>query len=315
MKKGTATQAPKYNWKEIREKIVRGTNYDLGVPFNYRHQLRIKATPSWVCYTFWDYNQCVKTNMFQGEEKNIWEELQSDLAQQGILAQPCVGVSISVWNDFQVLFRPEANPTLALTLINRALRTQPETIRRDLSANGIYSYTAMECDEKKLFIFGLPLGYTVKEMVGRFPTGWATAIWFGPVALPFYQAFTQKMDGSNYHTVLTKGGAINLMIQNGVLRFFQQDKSLTEEQPISANSLTKFKNIYSYFQQGEIRHVLHPIDVSLTWVNTLRTCIQSLNWVKEIMILPPTTLGLPNLPDNLVLQDMFPTGMPWREIS
>ena len=57
-----------------------------------------------------------------------------ELEQKGISSIPCVGVGVSVWNDNPVLLRLETNPAMALDVVNRALRAQPQTVRRDLQA-------------------------------------------------------------------------------------------------------------------------------------------------------------------------------------
>ncbi len=231
-----------------------------------------------------------------------------DLEKKGISSIPCVGVGVSVWNDNPVLLRIESNPTVALGVVNRALRAQPQTVRRDLQANGLYGYTAMACDTSKTFIFGLPVGHVVRERLAKLPLSWACAAWFGPTAVPF---FRDVAEDHAYHTVLVRNAAISLMTEKGVLRFFQQDRALMEGQPISQSSLAKLRSVYSYFPKGQIVHQLYPLDASLTWASTLRKGIQAMNYAAHVRIVSVEKLKFPKIADEAGLQDMFPGGTPW----
>jgi hypothetical protein len=308
MKNGIQS-AVAYQWPLIKAKLAKGAAYATGSPFNYRYQLRIKSTPAAVYYTFWDYAKCTESGQFQAAEEPAWDQLMLELEQKGISSIPCVGVGVSVWNDNPVLLRLETNPAMALDVVNRALRAQPQTVRRDLQANGLYGYTAMARDTSKIFIFGLPVGYAVRERLAKLPMTWACGAWFGPTAAPFFRdAGGERI----YHTVLVHGAAISLMTENGVLRFFQQDRAVMEGQPISQSSLAKLRSVYSYFPKGQIVHQLYPLDVSFTWVSTLRKCIQAMNYAVEVRIVAAAKLKFPGIADEVGLQDMFPGGTPWN---
>ncbi|MCX6916107.1 MAG: hypothetical protein NT167_24200, partial [Verrucomicrobia bacterium] len=217
MKKGTPSAAA-CQWPLLKAKLVKGAAYAIGNPFNYRYQLRIKSTPAAAYYTFWDYDQCAESGQFQAAEGPAWDqlmlELELELEQKGIRSIPCVGVGVSVWNDHPVLLRLESNPAGGLDAVNRALRAQPQTVRRDLQANSLHGYTAMACDASKIFIFGLPVGCAVRERLAQLPMNWACAAWFGPTAAPFYREASGERI---YHTVLVRGAAISLMTENGIL--------------------------------------------------------------------------------------------------
>ena len=157
--------------------MLKGASYALGNPFNYRHQLRIKVSSNSLIYTFWDFTKCVHSGLIQGTEPGIWEEFSSELHRRNVSQIPCVSVCISVWSDMPMLLRPESNASVPLDMVNRALREQPDKIRRDLQANGIYSFTAMPCDTSRLFIFGVPLGYVLKGALSKFPEEWAKVAW------------------------------------------------------------------------------------------------------------------------------------------
>ena len=311
MSKST-TNGPVYKWGEVKDKILKGVSYTPGSPFNYRHQLRIKVTTSTLIYTFWDFAKCVHSGQIQGTETAIWEELNSELNRQSLLQIPCVSVSVSVWNDMSVLLRPENSSTVPLDTLNRALREQPDKIRKDLQVNGVYGFTAMPCDASKLFIFGIPLGYAIKGALARFPKDWIKVAWFGPTATPLMAHFNAGLTQNLYHTILLQNTAISLMIQSGKLKFLQQDKALVEAQPISQNSISRIKGVYSYFSPGDIKHFIHPLEASNTYAATLRTCIQALNVTTDVQIIPSLKIKLAGIPDDVQLQDMFPTGLPWQ---
>ena len=133
MKKGTpsAVAGP---WPLLKAKLAKGAAYAIGNPFNYRYQLRIKSTPAAAYYTFWDYDQCAESGQIQAAEGPAWDQLMLELERKGIRSIPCVGVGVSVWNDHPVLLRLESKPAVALDAVNRALRVQPQTVRRDLQA-------------------------------------------------------------------------------------------------------------------------------------------------------------------------------------
>ena len=305
-----AVKVPTYKWSEVREKVLNGVNYAPGNPFNYRHQLRIKVTSSSLIYTFWDFAKCVRSGLIQGTEVSLWEEIHSELRRFSISEIPCVSVCVSVWSDMPILLRPESNTTVPLDIVNRALREQPDKIRRDLQVNGIYGFTAMPCDTSKLFIFGVPLGYVLKGALSKFPKEWAKVAWYGPTAIPMLNSCAE-MAHNHYHTVLLKTAALSMMIQDGKLRFLQQDRALVEDQPISQGSISRFKSVYSYFAQGEVKHLLYPTDVSLAWANTLRSCIQGMGVASDVQLVPANKLNLPGIPEETFVQDMFPTGLPW----
>jgi hypothetical protein len=308
MKKGTPS-AVACQWPLLKSKLAKGAAYATGNPFNYRYQLRIKSTPSAVYYTFWDYAQCTESGQFQAAEGPAWDQLMLELERKGVRSIPCVGVGVSVWTAHPVLLRLESKPAVALDAVNRALRAQPQTVRRDLQANGLYAYTAMACDTSKIFIFGLPVGYAVRERLAQLPMSWACAAWFGPTAAPFYrEAGGERI----YHTMLVRDAAISLMTEHGGLRFFQQDRAVMEGQPILQSSLAKLRSVYSYFPKGQIVHQLYPLEVSLTWASTLRKGIQSLNCAAEVRIVAPAKLKFPGIADEVGLQDMFPGGTPWN---
>jgi hypothetical protein len=309
MKKGTPS-AVACQWPLLKAKLAKGTAYATGNPFNYRYQLRIKSTPAAAYYTFWDYDQCAESGQFQVAEGPAWDQLMLELERKGIRSIPCVGVGVSVWNEHPVLLRLERKPAVALDAVNRALRAQPQTVRRDLQANGLYGYTAMACDTSKIFIFGLPVGFAVRERLAQLPMSWACAVWFGPTAAPFYR----EAGGEEriYHTVLVRGAAISLMTEHGGLRFFQQDRAVMEGQPILQSSLAKLRSVYSYFPKGQIVHQLYPLEVSLTWANTLRKGIQFMNCAAEVRIVAVAKLKFPGIADEVGLQDMFPGGTPWN---
>jgi len=308
MKNGTPSAAA-CQWPLLKAKLAKGAAYAIGSPFNYRYQLRIKSTPAALYYTFWDYARCAESGQFQAVEGPAWDQLLLELEQKGVRAIPCVGVGVSVWNDNPVLLRLERNLAAGLDAVNRALRAQPQTVRRDLQANGLYGYTAMASDASKIFIFGLPVGYAVRERLAQLPMSWACAAWFGPSAAPFYrEAGGERL----YHTALVRDAAISLMTENGVLRFFQQDRALVEGQPISQSSLAKLRSVYSYFPKGQIVHQLYPLEVSLTWASTLRKGIQSMNCAAEVRIVAAAKLKFPGIAGEVGLQDMFPGGTPWN---
>lgn len=308
MKNGTQ-RAAAYQWPLIKAKLAKGISYATGSPFNYRYQLRIKSTPAAVYYTFWDCAKCVDAGQFQAAEEAAWDQLMLELERKAINSIPCVGVGVSVWNDHPVLLRLESNPAVALGALNRALRDQPQSVRRDLQSNGPYGYTAMACGASKIFIFGLPVGCALRERLSRLPLGWACAAWFGPAAVPY---FRDTAGEHSYHSVLARDAAISLLTEKGVLRFFQQDRALVEGSPIPQSSLAKIKSVYSYFPKGQIVHHLHPLGVDLTWVNTLRKSIQAINCAAEVRIVPAATLKFPKITDEVSLQDMFPGGTPWK---
>ena len=187
-----AVKGPAYRWSEVREKVLKGASYALGNPFNYRHQLRIKVSSNSLIYTFWDFTKCVHSGLIQGTEPGIWEEFSSELHRRNVSQIPCVSVCISVWSDMPMLLRPESNASVPLDMVNRALREQPDKIRRDLQANGIYSFTAMPCDTSRLFIFGVPLGYVLKGALSKFPEEWAK------VTFKAYPSGTPKMKSRKY---------------------------------------------------------------------------------------------------------------------
>ena len=310
MKNGSPSKAA-YQWPLIKAQLAEGTAYAVGSPFNYRYQLRVKSIPAALYFTFWDYAKCIESGEFLADEGAAWEQFVLELEKQGISSIPCVGVGVSVWNDNPVLVRTERNPALTLDAINRALRAQPQTVRRDLQASGRYSYTAMACDPSKLFIFGLPISHTIRERLARLPLNWACAAWFGPVAVPFFR----DTPGEHlYHTVLLRESAISLMTEKGLLRFFQQDRALVEDQPVSQSSLAKFKNVYSYFLKGRIVHHLYPVGVGPAWVNTLCKRLQAINCAAEVRIVPAARLQFPKIADDVSLQDMFPGGTPWSRL-
>lgn len=302
---------PAYSWAVVKEKILKGTSYPTGFAFNYRFQLRIKSTPNALFYTFWDFSKCTQSGAVSGTETVAWPDLFNLLKAQGILDVPCVGVGVSVWNDLPLLLRLEKNAAVSLDVINSGLRTQPETIRRDLQSNGIYGFTALECDTTKLFIFGIPLGYTIKEQLSKFPESWSKVIWSGPTAVPMWQAFSQNSEASLYHTVLLKNTSISLMTQGGKIKFLQQDRGLVEDQPITQGSLTKLRSVYNYFPPGEIKHLLYPVEASITWVGNLRTSIQDMRTASDVQIVAPAKLKYNGIDESIMLQDMFPTGLPW----
>lgn len=307
MKNG-ANNAAGYSWPQIKTQLTRAVTYATGSSFNYRYQLRIKATPASVHFTFWDYAQCIHSGQHQGSEASAWNEFLLNLQKKGISALACVGVGVSVWSNQPVLLRPESKAAVALDAVNRALRTQPETVRRDLQPKGPYAYTAMAWDAAKIVVFGLPVSHILREGIAKLPGNWARAVWFGPCAIPFFQATTGAM---LYHTVLTRSGTVSLMTENGTLRFFQQDRTLMEDQPISQDSLTKLKSVYNYFPKGQIVHRLYPVEVSPAWAGTLRRCLQSMNCAADVRIGGTAKLKFPNITDDVSLQDMFPGGTPW----
>lgn len=305
MKNGADNEAG-YSWRQIKTKLAREVACATGSPFNYRYQLRIKAIPGTVYFTFWDYAKCIDSGQHQGSETSAWDNLLLDLQKKGISAIPCVGVGVSVWSNQPVLVRPESSASAALDAVNRALRTQPETVRRDLLPKGPYAYTAMACNGAKIVVFGLPVSPILREALIKLPGNWARAVWFGPSAIAFFRAAAGAM---LYHTVLTRDGAASLMTENGALRFFQQDRTLMEGQPISQDSLTKLKSVYNYFPKGQIVHRLYPVDVSPAWASTLRRCLQSMNCAPDVRIVAITKLKFPNITDDV--SDMFPGGTPW----
>jgi hypothetical protein len=209
-----------------------------------------------------------------------------------------------------MLLRPESNASVPLDMVNRALREQPDKIRRDLQANGIYSFTAMPCDTSRLFIFGVPLGYVLKGALSKFPKEWAKVAWYGPTAIPMLNSCADTANNL-YHTVLLKTAALSMMIQGGKLRFLQQDRALVEDQPISQGSISRLKSVYSYFSPGEVKHLLYPTGVSAAWADTLRSCIQGMGVASDVQLVPTSKLKLPGIPDEAFVQDMFPTGLPW----
>ena len=300
-----------YSWPEVKSKILKGVSYPLGVVFNYRYQLRIKALPDVLYWTFWDFKRCINSGTITGTEAASWSELLAQLRREGLSDIPCVGVGVSVWNDLPLLLRLEKNTAVSLDVINNGLRTQPESIRKDLQSNGIYGFTALECDSSKLFIFGIPLGYTLKEQLSKLPAQWAKAVWNGPCGFPMWQTFNTDPVASLYHTVLLKNSAVSLMTSGGNIKFLQQDRGLIEEQPITQGSLTKLRSVYNYFPAGEIRHLLYPVEASITWVGNLRTSIQEMRVAADVQIVVPAKLKYPNIDESILLQDMFPTGLPW----
>lgn len=308
MRNGTSSVVT-YQWPLIKAQLAKGTVCATGSPFNYRYQLRVKSTPATLYFTFWDFAKCIESGQFLGAEDAAWDQFGLELENRGISAIPCVGVGVSVWNHHPMLVRTERDSALTLDALNRALRAKPQSVRRDLQANGIYGYAAMACNQSKWLIFGLPIGHTVRERLARLPPSWACAAWFGPVAVPFFQ----DIPGEHlYHTVLLRDSAISVMTENGVLRFFQQDRALVEGQPVSQGALAKFKSVYSYFPRGRIVHHLHPADASLTWANNLRKCIQSTGYAAEVRIVPSAKLQFPGIAGDASLQDMFPGGAPWN---
>src|ERR1035437_3587023 len=152
MKNGIQS-AVAYQWPLIKAKLATGAAYATGSPFNYRYQLRIKSTPAAVYYTFWDYAKCTESGQFQAAEEPAWDQLMLELEQKGISSIPCVGVGVSVWNDNPVLLRLETNPAVALDVVNRALRAQPQTVRPDREPSGLWVYTPRARDTSKIFIF------------------------------------------------------------------------------------------------------------------------------------------------------------------
>ena len=305
-----AVKIPAYKWSEVREKMLNGVNYAPGNPFHYRHQLRIKVDSNSLLYTFWDFSKCVHSGLIQGSEVSIWEEFSSQLRRYNVSEIPCVSVCVSVWSDMPLLLRPESNTSVPLDIVNRALRDQPDKIRRDLQVNGIYGFTAMPCDTSTLFIFGVPLGYVLKGALSKFPKEWAKVAWYGPTAIPMLNSCAD-MTNNLYHTVLLKTAALSMMIQGGKLRFLQQDRGLVEDQPISQGSISKLKSVYSYFSQGAVKHLLYPTGVSLTWATTLRSCIQGMGVASDVQLVPANKLKFPGISEENVVQDMFPTGLPW----
>ena len=305
-----AVKGPAYRWSEVREKVLNGASYAPGNPFNYRHQLRIKVSSNSLIYTFWDFTKCVHSGLIQGTEPGIWEEFSSELHRRNVSQIPCVSVCISVWSDMPMLLRPESNASVPLDMVNRALREQPDKIRRDLQANGIYSFTAMPCDTSRLFIFGVPLGYVLKGALSNFPEEWAKVAWYGPTAIPMLHSCADTANNL-YHTVLLKTAALSMMIQGGKLRFLQQDRALVEDQPISQGSISRLKSVYNYFSPGEVKHLLYPTGVSAAWADTLRSCIQGMGVASDVQLVPTSKLKFPGIPDEAFVQDMFPTGLPW----
>ena len=306
-----STKTQNYNWNDVKERILKGVSYAATSPFNYRFQLRLKISPSYLAYSFWDMDKCSFSGCIQSVEIAAWEELFAVLAKNKVLDIPCVSVGISIWNEMQMLVRPEANTDAPLDIINKALRDQPDKVRKDLQVNGLYAFTALACDTSKMFIFGLPIGYVTKGAIAKFPKDWAKVVWYGPTAIPTQQLKNLESEAS-FHTVLLKNSAVSLIVQNGKLKFMQQDKMLNETQAIAQGSISRIKSVYSYFNPGELRHFLYPIEVSTAWAATLKACIQGLNVASRIDIVPGLTYKLAGTPDELFIQDMFPTGLPWQ---
>jgi hypothetical protein len=205
-----------------------------------------------------------------------------------------------------MLVRPE-NSAAPLDMVNKALREQPERIRKDLQINGIYGFTAIPCDASRLYIFGLPLGYPLKGALAKFPATWAKFCWYGPAAVAFKDL---PPDENLFHTVLLRNVAVSLVTYKGKLRFILQDKILTENQTISQGSLSRIKSVYSYFERGELNHRLYQVEVGDAWVANLKSCIQGLGSAGRIDIIQPPNSKIANVPDGLFIQDLFPGGMP-----
>jgi hypothetical protein len=304
----SANKPPAYDWKEVRERLLKGVTYAPGNPFHYRHQLRLKVSSNALIFTFWDFAKCMHSALLQGGETSLWEQFDLEVRRRNIFEIPCVSVCASVWSDMPILLRPDPNASVPLDIVNRALREHPEKIRRDLQVNGIYGFTAMPCDSSKTFIFGVPLGYALKGALSKLPKEWAKTAWYGPTAIPTLQ---QQQPGNFYHTVLLRSTALSMMVQAGKMRFLQQDRALVEDQPISQGSLSRLKSVYSYFAPGEVKHLLYPIEVSRAWTNTLRACIQGMGAASEVQIVSANKLKVPGVPEDAIIQDMFPTGLPW----
>ena len=89
-----------------------------------------------------------------------------------------------------------------------------------------------------------------------------------------------------------------MLVQDGKLRFLQQDRALIEDQPISQGSLARLKSVYAYFSPGQIKHLLHPVDVKMAWVSTLKACIQGMGIASDVQIAGPSKFKIPGIPDN-----------------
>lgn len=301
-----ANKPPAYRWSYVKEKLLNGVTYATGNPFQYRYQLRLKVTSNSLVYTFWDFNKCVHAGVINGVESSLWEQFDGEIHRRGMFEIPCVSVCASIWSEMPILLRPDANASVPLDIVNKGLREQPDKIRRDLQVNGLYGFTAMPCDSSKIFIFGVPLGYALKGALAKLPKEWAKASWYGPTAIPPLQR-----EGTIYHTILLKQAALSMLVQDGKLRFLQQDRALIEDQPISQGSLARLKSVYAYFSPGQIKHLLHPVDVKMAWVSTLKACIQGMGIASDVQIAGPSKFKVPGIPDNTLVQDMFPTGLPW----
>jgi hypothetical protein len=49
----------------------------------------------------------------------------------------------------------------------------------------------------------------------------------------------------------------------------------------------------------------------MAWVSTLKACIQGMGIASDVQIAGPSKFKVPGIPDNTLVQDMFPTGLPW----
>ena len=215
MKNGTPN-AVGYSWPLLKTKLVKGAAYAIGNPFNYRYQLRIKATPASVYFTFWDYAQCAESGQFQAAKHprgmsscSIWRGKESapspaseSACRFGATNRCCFGSKARRrWRWTRLIARCAPNrrrcAAICKPTVSTLTRRWPGTPRR-LLCSGCRS--ARRSGKNR----------TAAQELGPRRMVWP----HGGAVLP-----RGRRGGALYHTVLARGAAISLMTENGSCAF------------------------------------------------------------------------------------------------